>query len=147
MEQDTARFGLRVSPVLTIPGHELETRATRASGPGGQHVNKSSTRVELLWRLADSRAVDEVQRERLRHKLAPRLTAGGELRVVVSDTRSQKQNRAIAERRLALLVARALSVPKARKKTAPTKSSIERRLSSKHLRSQKKRDRRAMDAE
>jgi len=89
-----------VSPALTIPRAELQFRATRAGGPGGQHVNTSSTRVELLWDLTHSAVVSEEMRARLLTKLAARLDAAGMVRVVASDRRSQSQNRdAAASRR------------------------------------------------
>jgi ribosome-associated protein len=103
--------------------------------------------VELVWNLAKSRAVDDGQRERLRSRLASRLDAQGNVRVVASDTRSQKQNRALAERRLVVLVRRALAVAKVRRRTAPTKSAVERRLLAKKLHSRKKRERRATDGD
>ncbi len=141
MPQDVTRFGLVVTPALSIPPGELDARATKSGGPGGQHVNTSSTRVELLWRLASSRAVSDEQRERIRLKLAARLDSEGNVRVVASDTRSQRQNRILAEERLADLVRRALAIPKKRRKTAPTRSSVERRLTDKRMRSQRKRER------
>ena len=117
MTRDTLRFGLEITPGVTIPSSELDARATRSSGPGGQHVNTSSTRVELVWRLTESRAINDAQRSRIREKLTARLDADGNVRVVASDTRSQRQNRALAEDRLAILVRRALAIPKPRKKT------------------------------
>jgi ribosome-associated protein len=147
MKADTTRFGLTVATDVVIPPRELDFRATKSGGPGGQHVNTSSTRVELVWRLGTSRAVTAEQRERIRHRLAPRLDADGNVRVVASDTRSQRQNRLLAEQRLVALVARALHIPKKRKKTKPTKSAVERRLSQKHLRSERKATRRTPDAD
>lgn len=147
MPQDVSRFGLVVSATVTIPPNELDFRATKAGGPGGQHVNTSSTRVELVWSLATSRAVSDAERARIRGKLAARLDASGQLRVVASDTRSQRQNRVLAQERLAALVRRALAIPKTRRKTAPTRSSVERRLTEKHQRSQRKKDRRSVDGD
>ena len=89
-----------VTPALSIPRSELQFRATRAGGPGGQHVNTSSTRVELLWNLAGSAVVDEAQRAMLQERLAGRVDAEGSVRVVVSESRSQRQNREIAARQL-----------------------------------------------
>ena len=108
---------LTVTPQLAIPRNELSFRATRAGGAGGQHVNTSSTRIELLWDLRRSIAVDDEQRERLRTKLAARLDSDGMVRVVASDRRSQRQNRIAAEERLAALVRHALVLPKARRAT------------------------------
>lgn len=134
---------LTITPEISIPRSELTYRATRSGGPGGQHVNTSSTRIELLWDLSRSRAVSDEQRERLRTKLAPRLDGEGMVRVVASDRRSQQQNRAAAEERLAALVRHALHVPKKRRKTKPTAAAKERRIKEKKLRSERKRDRRA----
>jgi ribosome-associated protein len=133
---------LSVSPAVAIPRHELQYRATRAGGPGGQHVNTSSTRIELLWDLTHSTAVTDEQRERLRTKLASRLDAEGMVRVVASDRRSQQQNRAAAEARLAALVKQALVVPKKRRATKPSRASKERRLTEKKHHSDKKQRRR-----
>ena len=127
---------------LTIPRSELSFRASRSGGPGGQHVNTSSTRVELLWNLDRSSVITEDERERLRLKLAARLDAQGNVRVVASASRSQAQNRVDAERKLNALVRRGLEVPKARHKTRPTRSSVEARLQSKRKLSDKKRERR-----
>ena len=133
---------LTITPEISIPRGELTYRATRSGGPGGQHVNTSSTRIELLWDVSHSRAVTDEQRERIRAKLAPRLDAEGMVRVVASDHRSQQQNRVAADERLAALVRHALHVPKKRRKTKPPAAAKERRIKSKKLRSEKKRDRR-----
>ena len=134
--------GIVVSPTLTIPRGELQLRASRAGGPGGQHVNTSSTRIELLWDLTHSRVVSEDMRARLLTKLAARLDAEGMVRVVASDRRSQAQNREAAEERLASIVRQALVVPKKRKATRPTAASREKRLTEKKKRGERKRDRR-----
>ncbi|HEY5086694.1 MAG TPA: alternative ribosome rescue aminoacyl-tRNA hydrolase ArfB [Gemmatimonadaceae bacterium] len=128
---------------LTIPRTELGVRATRASGAGGQHVNKTSTRVEITWNVAMSPALTEADRTRLASRLASRMSEDGELRVVASDTRSQLQNRELAEARLAEIVRRALVIPKARKKTRPTRAAKEARLTDKRRTSEKKRVRRS----
>jgi ribosome-associated protein len=133
---------LAVTPEISIPRAELTYRATRSGGPGGQHVNTSSTRIELLWDLSHPRAVNDEQRERLRSKLAPRLDSDGMVRVVASDSRSQQQNRVAADTRLAALVRHALHVPKKRRKTRPPAAAKERRIKEKKLRSERKRDRR-----
>lgn len=133
---------LVVNHTVTIPRSELVVRATRSGGPGGQHVNTSSTRVELSWNVAQSAVLSDAQKERLRTALASRLDVAGTLRVVASDTRSQRQNRALAEARLATLVRRALVVPRVRRATKPTRASVERRLTEKKQASAKKRDRR-----
>ena len=134
-----------VSSVLTIPRAEVSFRASRAGGPGGQHVNTSSTRVELLWDLTRSAAVTDEMRARLLEKLAARLDAEGMVRVVASDRRSQSQNRDAAAERLAQIVRQALIIPKKRRATRPTKASREQRLAEKKHRGERKRDRRRRD--
>jgi ribosome-associated protein len=141
----TADSALVVDSDLSIPRSELSFRATRAGGPGGQHVNTSSTRVEVLWDVEGSSALTEHQRERLRNKLGGRLDSRGVLRVVASASRSQAQNRDDAEQRLVELVRRALAVPKPRKKTRPGRAAVEARLVSKRKLSDKKRKRRDRD--
>lgn len=128
--------------VFQIPREELIARATRSSGAGGQHVNKTSSRIQLSWNVATSDALDDAQRERLLHKLSSRLTADGTLTVSVSDTRSQHRNREIAEERLEEVVRAALVVPKKRKPTKPSRAAKEKRLDEKKIRSQKKKNRR-----
>ena len=134
-----------VSPRLTIPRGELAFRASRAGGPGGQHVNTSSTRVELLWDLTRSTVVDDETRARLLAKLQSRLDAAGMVRVVASDRRSQSQNRDAAAERLAEIVRQALVVPKKRRRTRPTAASREQRLADKKRRGERKRNRRRND--
>lgn len=141
----SADSALPVNSDVSIPRFELTFRATRAGGPGGQHVNTSSTRVELLWNVDRSRAISEQQRQRLRDKLAGRLDAQGNVRVVASAFRSQLRNREDAEDRLAALVRRALTVPKPRKKTRPSRSAMESRLRTKRKLSEKKKERRVQD--
>ena len=140
---ESAESPLLIGGGREIPRSELSSRATRSGGAGGQHVNTSSTRVELLWNPSRSRALDDAGRARVLEKLAARLDAEGNVRVVASDTRSQRQNRDIAEQRLAELVRRALIVPKKRRPTKPTRSSKERRLEEKRRESKKKSDRRS----
>ena len=132
---------LIVNKVLAIPRDELVVRASRSGGPGGQHVNTSSTRIEVLWNVRASAVLFDDQRTRLLESLRTRLTAAGDLRVVASDTRSQRQNRALAEKRLAEIVRRGLIVKKTRRLTRPTRSAVERRLAEKKLRSARKHDR------
>jgi ribosome-associated protein len=134
-----------VSDELRIPRDELAFRASKSGGPGGQHVNTSSTRVELLWNVRRSRALTEEQRSLLLTKLATRLDGDGELRVVSSEHRSQARNRDAAEERLTRLVRRALVVPKVRRATRPTMGGVERRLKSKKIEGAKKKARRERD--
>lgn len=133
---------LAVNSRVSIPAAELEIRATRAGGPGGQHVNKTSTRVEVVWRMAESAALSEAQRERLRTVLASRLDSRGALRVVAADTRSQSRNRELALERLAGVVRAALVIPKVRRPTKPSRAAKARRVETKKRRSARKRDRR-----
>ena len=133
---------LRVSDELAIPRSELQFRATRSGGPGGQHVNTSSTRIELLWNVRTSRTLTDEQRERVRQRLASRTDADGFVRVVSSENRSQLRNREAAEARLAEIVARALAKPRKRIPTRPSRSARETRLKDKRMRSEKKRMRR-----
>jgi ribosome-associated protein len=134
--------GIRVNESVVIPRDELTARATRSGGAGGQHVNTSSTRIELLWNVETSRALTEAQRERVRQKLVSRLDAEGNVRVVASDRRSQLQNREAAESRLADLVRAALVVPKKRRPTKPSRAAKQARLDEKKRLSDKKRERR-----
>jgi ribosome-associated protein len=133
---------LAVNESLSIPRTELDVKVSRSSGAGGQHVNKTSSRVEIFWNVLGSRALTDEQRSRLREKLASRLTTEGSIRVVASDMRSQSRNRELAEERLAELVRRALIVPRKRRATKPTRAAKEARLDSKKRHSTKKRDRR-----
>jgi ribosome-associated protein len=133
---------LRVNDELSIPRSELEFRATRSGGPGGQHVNTSSTRIELLWNVHTSRALSDEQRERLRQRLSSRTDADGFVRIVSSENRSQLRNREAAESRLAETIRRALVKPRKRIPTRPSRSSREARLKDKRMRSEKKRMRR-----
>src|SRR5205809_7137746 len=120
---------LEVTDRIAIARSELSYRATRSGGAGGQHVNTSSTRIELLWSFEQSSAVDDAQKERIRKLLAKRIDADGQLRIVSDGRRSQLQNRTAADERLAKLVREAMHVAKARRATKPTKSSKQRRLS------------------
>ena len=132
---------LQINDALSIPRSELDVRVSRASGAGGQHVNKTSSRVEIFWNVRLSRALTEAQRGRLLKRLASRLSTEGSVRVVASDMRSQSRNRDLAEERLADLVRRALVIPKKRRATRPTKASKEARLEEKKRRSHTKRQR------
>ena len=133
---------LAVNDSLSIPRNELDVRVSRASGAGGQHVNKTSSRVEIFWNIAASRALNDEQRSRLLDKLSSRLTTEGSIRVVASDMRSQSRNRDLAEERLTELVRHALIVPRKRKATRPTRAAKEARLETKKRHSNKKQQRR-----
>jgi ribosome-associated protein len=133
---------LQVNESIAVPRSELVYRASRSGGAGGQHVNTSSTKVELLWDFERSPALDDAQKERVRQKLGARINAEGFLRVVDGTRRSQLQNRIAAENRLATLVRDAMKVPKKRRATAPSRASKEKRLDSKRQQARKKESRR-----
>ena len=133
---------LDVSPELRLPLAELEFRATRSGGPGGQHVNTSSTRVEVWWDVAASPTLTEDQRARLLTRLATRLDGAGRLRLVSNGTRSQLRNREDVTERLREVVANALAVPRPRRRTKPTRASKLARVEAKRRRSAVKRERR-----
>lgn len=135
---------LEVTETVSIPRDELSIRVSRAGGPGGQHVNTSSTRVELLWNVGATRAIPEGLLAGVQQRLRSRTNAEGFVRIVSSEHRSQLRNREAAEERLVHLVRAALTIPRARRKTAPTRASKEKRLESKKRRSEIKK-RRARD--
>ncbi len=126
---------------LSIPADELQFRFSTSSGPGGQHANRSSTRVTLLFNVAQSPSLNEPTRERLLKNLTSYLDREGVLQIHVQDTRSQYQNREIAIRRWQQLLATALKPRKRRYKTNPNRAAIEKRLAEKKQRSQVKKGR------
>ena len=125
---------LDVTDTLRIPRAELSYRASRAGGPGGQHVNTSSTRIELWWDVAASPSLTDEQRRRLLAGLATRLDSAGRLRLVSGATRSQLKNREAVTERLCTVVAAALHVPKARRRTRPSRAAKRARLDDKKRR-------------
>lgn len=133
--------GLRVNSRLTIPLHEIELRAARSSGPGGQHANVTASRIEAVFEIAGSEALSPADRERLQRRFGRRVSA------VAQDSRSQSRNRELALDRLAAKIAAALRVPKHRRPTGPTRASKQRRLSAKRQRADLKRARRPPSAE
>lgn len=136
-----------MSPALTIPSSELSWRFSRSSGPGGQHVNTSDSRVELSWSVVESAALSEDQRMMLVTRLGRRLVAGV-ITVTASERRSQLRNREIALAKLADLVAGGLAPEPARRRaTKPTRGSNRRRLVAKEQRSATKRQRQRPSAE
>ncbi len=141
-DDEGPRDVLIVNAHVRIPRTELDVRATRSGGPGGQHVNTSSTKIELRWQPASSVALSEVQRERLLTNLAGKLDTDGWLRLTASEHRSQLQNRDAAEARLVAMIKGALVVPKVRRATKPTYTSKVKRLESKSQRSAVKANRR-----
>jgi ribosome-associated protein len=124
---------LYVTPEITILDHELKERFVRASGPGGQNVNKVSTAVELRFDVAVS-ALAQDMKTRLMALAGQKMTKEGMLVIDSREHRTQAQNRAAARARLVALLRQAARRPKARRKTAPTKAARERRLAAKVLR-------------
>ena len=139
---DAEADGIRVTQTVVIPRSELIARATRSGGPGGQHVNTSSTRIEITWDVLRTRALADDERARVVARLGARLSDEGTVRVVASDSRSQRQNRERAEARLGDLIRRALAVPKARKRTRVPRRAVEARLEGKRRHRERKRQRR-----
>ncbi|MHB8233764.1 MAG: alternative ribosome rescue aminoacyl-tRNA hydrolase ArfB [Solirubrobacteraceae bacterium] len=127
---------LRVNDRLAIPLSEVTVRASRSSGPGGQHANVTASRVEASFDVLSSPTLGEAQRRRLLARVGPRVVA------VAQDERSQARNRELALARLGERLARGLAVPKRRRATRPTAASRERRLTSKRRDAQRKRERR-----
>ena len=125
---------LEITPELSIPLAELEYQASRSGGPGGQHVNTSSTRIEVWWDIAASPSLTEEQRARLLHRLAARLDSSGRLRLVSSGSRSQLRNREEVTERLRAVLAAALAVRKQRKTTKPSRAAKAARLDAKRRR-------------
>ncbi|MGI9604583.1 MAG: alternative ribosome rescue aminoacyl-tRNA hydrolase ArfB [Acidimicrobiales bacterium] len=125
-------MAIEVNNTLTIPDAELAERFSPSGGPGGQHANKASTRVELSWNVEESTALSDWQRERLLEFFGPIA------KVVVDDERSQRRNRELAEQRLAGRVRTALAPVKARRSTRPTAGSRKRRLADKRQTSERK---------
>jgi ribosome-associated protein len=122
---------LAVAAGVEIPDHELSVSFLRASGPGGQHVNKVATAVQLRYDLEHSQVLSDAAKLRLRRLSGRRLTAEGAILILARNHRSQERNRREAEERLADLIRRALAAPKARRPTKPTRAARERRLEQK----------------
>jgi len=125
-----------VTRSVSIPRSEIELRFSRSSGPGGQHAQKSDTRVEAIFDVESSAALSDVQKRRVVAR------AGPVLRAVAQDERSQWRNRELATERLVDTLREALRVPRRRRPTKPTKASVEKRLERKRRRSDVKRLRR-----
>ena len=135
---------LQVTPDVRIEDSELEERFVRASGPGGQNVNKVATAVQLRFDAARSPALADDVRHRLRELAGTRMTDDGVLVIDARRFRTQAQNREDARERLASLIRRALTPPRRRRKTKPSRTSVEQRISSKKRRSETKRGRRGV---
>jgi ribosome-associated protein len=130
-----------INAQLQIPLAELQYRFVRSSGPGGQHVNKTATQVELLFDVAHSPSLNETQRQRLLGKLKNWIDGEGLLHLSAQSERSQLRNREEVTARFQALLAQALYVPRKRKPTRPTKASKEKRIASKKKRGEVKKSR------
>jgi ribosome-associated protein len=133
---DMERESIRVTRTVSIPRSEVELRFSRSSGPGGQHAQKSDTRVEAVFDVEASSALSDAQKRRVASR------AGPVVRAVAQDERSQWRNRELALERLAETLRQALRVQRPRRATRPTKAAVERRLDEKRRRGQTKRMRR-----
>jgi ribosome-associated protein len=127
--------GIRVGEDTVIPLEEIELRASRSSGPGGQHANVTASRIEAVFEVEDSEALSEEQRDLLLRKLGPRVTA------VAQDARSQARNRELALERLREKLTAGLRRPRPRRATKPSRAARERRLEDKRRTSARKRAR------
>jgi ribosome-associated protein len=135
-DADSTRGLLRINAALSIPVAELTLRTSRSSGPGGQHANVTASRVEAVLDVIESPSLSDAQRARVLERLGPRVVA------VAQDARSQTRNRDLALARLAERLAGALTIPRSRRATRPTKASRTRRLQAKRRDAERKRDRR-----
>jgi ribosome-associated protein len=133
---------LCINDETSVPLSEVRFEFSRASGPGGQHVNKASTRAVLCFSVPDSSALSDEQKQRVMAKLRNRIARDGLLRVGCSQHRSQTANRAAATMRFCELLAEALRAPKTRRATRPSKAARERRLQEKRHHSRLKQSRR-----
>jgi len=140
MEKD-----LIINQQVIIPGAELSVSVSRASGPGGQHVNKTSSRVSLRWNIKISRALTQQQKIIILERLASKLVGDSELLIHVESERSQLRNREIARERLVKIIKKALKPRKRRIATKPTQESKKRRLNNKKKRGVIKKLRKALE--
>jgi ribosome-associated protein len=132
---------LRIAPGLTLPLDEVVLRASRSSGPGGQHANVTASRVEAVFDVAASQALSEAQKERVIARLGPRVTA------IAQDARSQARNRELALERLRERLAAALAIPRRRRPTRPTTGSRRRHAEAKQRHADRKQARRRPTAD
>jgi ribosome-associated protein len=129
---------VRITPEIEIPVEELEFRTSRSSGPGGQGVNTTDSRVELRFDLAGSPSIPPEARERAMRRLASRVDSSGRLRLVAQNQRSQLANRRDATERLAAMLADAVAIPRTRRPTRPSAAARARRAESKRRRASTK---------
>jgi ribosome-associated protein len=132
---------MRLNRDVAVPLSEIEIRATRSSGPGGQHANKTASRIEAVFDVRASASLTDAQRARLQARCGPRVVA------IAQDSRSQTRNRELALERLRSRLAAALAVPRTRRATKPTRASRARRVQAKRHRSQVKRERKRPSGE
>ena len=132
---------LPIAEGVELPLDEVELRVSRSSGPGGQHANVTASRVEAVFRVADSRTLTDEQKRRITARCGPTVVA------IAPDARSQTRNRELARERLPRRLASALAVPRARRPTKPTEASRRRRLDAKRRQAARKDTRRRPDAE
>lgn len=130
-----------INETVTIPAAELTFLASRSSGPGGQHVNKTDSRIQVRWNLESSSVLSIYQKNILRRALRARLTESGDILLASDMHRSQRRNREEVCQRLAAMIRENIVPPKPRKKTRPTRASKERRLDEKKKRSRLKKGR------
>ncbi len=136
---DMAGESIRVTRTVELPVSEVTFRTSRSSGPGGQHAQKTETRVEAVFEVERSQALTDTQKRRVVNR------AGSVLRAIAQDERSQARNRELALERLVTQLREALRVPRKRRQTKPSKAAVERRLEEKRRRSRVKRLRRTTD--
>lgn len=129
---------IQLGPTLVLPLTELKFTFARSGGPGGQHVNRSNSKVELQWNVIDSPTLNDMQRRLLQERLASYMTKNGVLRLSADNSRSQFRNRATVIRRLKLLVEQALRPQKKRRPTKQSKGYHQHRLKEKKSHSEKK---------
>jgi ribosome-associated protein len=141
-----ADAALQVTGWLAIPRDQLDVSFARSGGPGGQNVNKVSSKVVLRWAFDRSALLTDIQKALIREKAPPRyLTTGGEIVIAASEYRDQPRNREAAEARLVAVIQQALARPKTRRRTKPGKGARARRMDDKSRQSEKKARRRDFD--
>ena len=128
------KYDVLIKNGIVIPGHEIEITASRAGGPGGQHINKTSTRITVRWNVKQTKVLSDEQKERVLQKLHSELTKEGDVIIHYSTSRSQQQNKKMALELLAQKIRKALHVPKKRMKTRVSKKVKEARLREKKQR-------------
>lgn len=136
---------LPIPPYCTISGSEIILQVSTSSGPGGQHVNKTSTKVTLRWNIEQSTSISDEQRIVLQNKLVNKINKNNEIVIHCEASRSQHTNHLTAREKLCALLQNAFHVPKKRKKTKPSKGAIEKRLKQKKQRAELKKNRSSYD--